>query len=700
MTTLQESKSFIATVRLWPQVSQMDDRQQLQAVQTIVQLLYLLPFALIGLVWLILGTDYGRLSEHLEALLILFIAMLLLLLQPFNIRVRLGEAGNELNITSSLAPMVMWSTLFISGAAGVWAMVLAAAMAALWRGNQLARYGQNPVWSPLSTFVQQISIYVFPILVAATIHLSAGGSFPITGADAGNWLPAFLAILIGVLLSGLIMLPVTIQVNSLVGTRTTLGSLFRNYASIVALPLIMSPFAIIIALLNTEGRTLALFFILIGIYLVNRLAHHMSQANAQSRQRAWEFAQLQALGEAIIQSPADASALPKLLIDYLPRIFPVEKVEVRLFEPDEKVVWSPFHVSLPASMQPISNEVWNRLRESTEPTIVVPKVVLPGQKRVFGDALAVKITTDRPGLEASAITCIGGVYLLRHRSVGETLDSLATAQSLASQVASVVYRAEVFSETLAFHKAQQELEFAGRVQTSFLPDGVPEAEHWQIAATLESARQTSGDFYDFIPLADGRLGIVVADVSDKGTGAALYMALSRTLIRTYAMEETTRPEIALRRANDRIRADTESDQFVTLIYGILDTASGLLTYANAGHNPGYVLRKADGRVDELTKTGIPLGMFEGMAWQQAEVHLDPGDVLLLYTDGVTEAQDAANNEYGEARLQAIGKANMGRSAEEIQEAVIASIHDFVGEAPQFDDITLMVINRDLAPAED
>jgi sigma-B regulation protein RsbU (phosphoserine phosphatase) len=174
-------------------------------------------------------------------------------------------------------------------------------------------------------------------------------------------------------------------------------------------------------------------------------------------------------------------------------------------------------------------------------------------------------------------------------------------------VGAALYRAEVHAETLAFHKAQQELEFAGNIQTSFLPTSVPEAEQWQIAAVLDSARQTSGDFYDFIPLDDAHIGIVVADVSDKGTGAALYMALSRTLLRTYAMESGLQPEVAVQRTNDRIRQDAETDQFVTLIYGILESETGRFIYANAGHNPGYLLRAGSDTVDKLPHSGIPLG---------------------------------------------------------------------------------------------
>jgi serine phosphatase RsbU (regulator of sigma subunit) len=697
MSNLENSRFYQTTTRLWPEVAQMDERRKIRAVETIVQLVYLSPFAIGGLIWLVLRTDYSFLSDHLDSLAILFVAMVLLLLQPFSVRIRLDREGDELDIMSSMAPMILWSALFISGAAGLWAMVLAAAVSAIWRSTQMARYGENPVWEPLSTFVQQMGTYIFAIMVAATIYLAADGVFPMTSSEASDWIPAIIAIIVGALLAGVLMLPVAIQIDSLVGSSIRLVNVARFYLGYIAFPLIMSPFAIIIAILNAEGRTVALVFILIGIWLVNRLAHHMSKADERSRQLAQEFAELESLGEALIEAPADASTLKEVLATYLPRIFPVEQVQVVIFEPEEKVVWSSFRSAHPESMPPVEEDVWNKMARSKETQVVFSNVSLPGERYTFGDALAVKIAVEEPAEESGQKT-IGGVYLLRHRSVGRTIDSLATVQSLASQVSSAVYRAEVHAESMAYQKTQQELEFAGRVQNSFLPSTIPDPDKWQIAAKLVPARQTSGDFYDFIPLTDELLGIIVADVSDKGTGAALYMALSRTLIRTYAMESKLQPDVALKRANDRIFTDTETDQFVTLIYGILDISSGVFTYANAGHNPGYLLRSGDGagesmEVDVLRNTGIPLGMFEDMEWKQAKVQMNPGDVLLLYSDGVPEAEDAGQNEYGDDSFIEVGKANAHRSAVEIQDAVIDAVLEFTGDAPQFDDITLVVVVR-------
>lgn len=241
----------------------------------------------------------------------------------------------------------------------------------------------------------------------------------------------------------------------------------------------------------------------------------------------------------------------------------------------------------------------------------------------------------------------------------------------------------------------KELALAGEIQASFLPDQLPHLTGWQFTATLEPARETSGDFFDFIPLPDGRLGILVADVADKGMGAALYMALSRTLIRTYAAEYSTRPDLALSAVNHRILTDTHTDLFVTIFYGVLDPVSGTLTYCNAGHNPPYLLSTQKGvSVQELGRTGMPLGVFEEVTWQPHSAHVAPGDVLVAYTDGITEAQDRQEVFFGQERLLGTAKAHLGRSAQEIHEALMNEVHQFVGDAPQLDDITLMVLARD------
>ncbi len=246
----------------------------------------------------------------------------------------------------------------------------------------------------------------------------------------------------------------------------------------------------------------------------------------------------------------------------------------------------------------------------------------------------------------------------------------------------------------AHRKVEQELAIAWTIQQSFLPKGVPWLPGWQLAATLEPARQTSGDFYDFIQLPGGHQGILVADVADKGTGAALYMALSRTLIRTYAVEHHTRPEVALAAANRRIKQDSEADLFVTVFYGILDPHSGVLAYCNAGHNPALQLpAQGDGQMQELSNTGLPLGILEDGLWQAGTVQMGPGDLLVLYSDGITEAQDVDGALFGKERLIQAILGGPPRSAAGIRDTVLDRVGDFVGDADQFDDMTLLVVVR-------
>ena len=251
----------------------------------------------------------------------------------------------------------------------------------------------------------------------------------------------------------------------------------------------------------------------------------------------------------------------------------------------------------------------------------------------------------------------------------------------------------------AAHQAvEQELAVAGRIQASFLPHDLPHIPGWQIAVTLNPAKQTSGDFYDVIPLPEGRIGLVVADVADKGTGAALYMALSRTLIRTFALEYADRPDQVLEAANRRILADAQSDLFVTTFYGVIDLEAGSLAYCNAGHNPPFLIRAGASDVATLCRTGMPLGVLDDAEWQCSREHLAPGDTLVLYSDGLTEAHDENYCLFGAERLLETAQAHVGQPAAAIVDALMETVRAFRGTAPQSDDMTLVVITREPANA--
>ena len=241
----------------------------------------------------------------------------------------------------------------------------------------------------------------------------------------------------------------------------------------------------------------------------------------------------------------------------------------------------------------------------------------------------------------------------------------------------------------------RELALAGRVQAMMLPQ-VPALPGWQLAAVLMPARQTAGDFYDLIPLRDGRLGIAIADVADKGMGAALYMALSRTLIRTHATLNPGDPARVLAEANRGMLRDAPAGLFVTTFYGVLDPVAGELLYCNAGHPPPFVLRSGTGALEELTRTGMALGASPDEVWRAERLRIAPGDLLVCYTDGLPDAQNGRQTFFGRQRALDVVRSHARGTAPEVQEALVEAVNAFVGAEPQFDDLTLVVLKREEA----
>ncbi|MDX1663958.1 MAG: PP2C family protein-serine/threonine phosphatase [Candidatus Promineifilaceae bacterium] len=249
----------------------------------------------------------------------------------------------------------------------------------------------------------------------------------------------------------------------------------------------------------------------------------------------------------------------------------------------------------------------------------------------------------------------------------------------------------------ANRRFERELQFAGRIQASFMASQLPAIPSWSSAAALVPARETSGDFYDIFPLPGDRHAILIADVVDKGVGAALFMALCWALLHTYARRYPDEPGRVLTATNRRILRDTHAGQFVTVFFGVLDTEAGTLRYANAGHPPALRLR--DGSLTPLSRTGIPLGILEEEQWAQETALLEPGDLWLLYTDGVTEAQNRRGEFFEMERLVDALYRNAQATAEEIAAALLDEIETFAGGAPQADDITLLVLKQAAAVAQ-
>jgi serine phosphatase RsbU (regulator of sigma subunit)/anti-sigma regulatory factor (Ser/Thr protein kinase) len=272
------------------------------------------------------------------------------------------------------------------------------------------------------------------------------------------------------------------------------------------------------------------------------------------------------------------------------------------------------------------------------------------------------------------------------------LDNLAAQAAPALRVGQLVREQE--AEAATRQRIEQELEVARLIQQNFLPRELPDLVGWQVAAYYRPAREVGGDFYDVIPLADGRVAFVVGDVTDKGVPAALVMAATRSVLRA-SVQRLIEPGAVLERVNDHLCPDMPAKMFVTCLYAVLDPHTGRFRFANAGHDLPYV--KTAGGVVELRARGMPLGLMPGMAYEESEAVLEPGDCVLLHSDGIAEAHDPEREMFGFPRLKQTMAASAG--GQELIDRVITELERFTGpDAVQEDDITMVTLQRSVGEA--
>jgi len=265
--------------------------------------------------------------------------------------------------------------------------------------------------------------------------------------------------------------------------------------------------------------------------------------------------------------------------------------------------------------------------------------------------------------------------------------------SLAAQAAPAVRVAQLVqlqaAELRTRERLEQEMRVATLIQQQFLPRELPSLPGWQVAAYYGPARAVGGDFYDFIDLPDGRIGITVGDVTDKGVPAALIMARTQSILRGEAPRLIS-PSKVLQRANELLVPDMPAKMFVTCLYGVLEPASGRLVFANAGHNLPCV-RTSHGVID-LRATGMPLGLLPDMPYDEHQAVLEPGESILLYSDGLVEAHDPGNQMFGFPRLRELMATDLVGS--ELLDHLLDQLHRFTGRGwEQEDDITLVALVR-------
>lgn len=353
------------------------------------------------------------------------------------------------------------------------------------------------------------------------------------------------------------------------------------------------------------------------------------------------------------------------------------------------------HISLPAGAvimregQP-GDEMFVLLEGELAISVQGKRIDTLGPGMVFGEMAMVD---DRPrSATATTVTPASLIRLDRARF----RDLISRSPEFALRVMSImsVRTRRLIEEEVHRQRLEEEMAVGRRIQFSLLPHSCPVVHGYEFAAGYRPAREVGGDLYDFTIQPDnpGRIHIVIADVTGKGVPAALYMAVSRTLFHTYALDGCS-PSNALQRVNHFIREDSVTPLFLSAFYAVLDTEMHCLTYANAGHNPPIWLQQSTGEMEILKARGIVLGAFDSFIPEEKFCFIQPGDTIVLFTDGITEARNLAGDFLDDAGLETILTTKRWSSANETLEAVINAVDEHSAGVPQADDYTVIVIHR-------
>jgi sigma-B regulation protein RsbU (phosphoserine phosphatase) len=285
---------------------------------------------------------------------------------------------------------------------------------------------------------------------------------------------------------------------------------------------------------------------------------------------------------------------------------------------------------------------------------------------------------------------LGAIYVDNSLQAGIfTEDDLDLLAAIASSAATAIENARLYKVAIEKGRMERELQIAHRVQSSLIPQEVPQVSGWDFSARWIPAREVAGDFYDFIDGDEGKLGLVIADVVDKGMPAALFMAFSRSTLRNNILRMPI-PKDGIAEANSLICADSVYGMFLTLVYCLIEPDSGEVTYVNAGHNPPLLYRSDKDELIDLSRTGIPLGVTEEASYDQESTTLNSGDFILFYTDGICDAVNSQGDEFGMERVRRVLFDHCQQSAEEILAALEQASIDFTGATAPFDDITILI----------
>ncbi len=341
-------------------------------------------------------------------------------------------------------------------------------------------------------------------------------------------------------------------------------------------------------------------------------------------------------------------------------------------------------------------EALERLQEDSSINLVLSDINMP---EMDGLTLLDQIPSVNPNIRSVIISAYGDMKNIRtamNRGAFDFVTKPVDFEDLRLTIDRTLKHLLEWQEALAARDRlvgiQNELTVAATMQQSILPTGFPRSDRYEMHASMKPARSVGGDFYDVIKLEGGRTGVAIADVSDKGVPAALFMMSSRAMLKASAIG-LHKPGDVLHEVNNLLCENNETAMFVTVFYAIYDADTGRLTYANGGHNAPLVV-SPNGETRELPLTGgVALGLVPGLGYEQNSIVLEPGDTVVLYTDGVSEAMNSKHEEFGMDRFRNIFAGDPPVDARSTTDRIFGAVDDFAGSAAQSDDITCMVLRR-------
>ena len=341
-------------------------------------------------------------------------------------------------------------------------------------------------------------------------------------------------------------------------------------------------------------------------------------------------------------------------------------------------------------------EALARLSEEGDVDMVISDINMP---EMDGLTLLEQIPSVDPNVRSVIISAYGDMKNIRtamNRGAFDFVTKPIDFEDLRVTIDRTLRHLAMLREAMESHDKlvalRNELDIAYSMQQSILPTEFPQSPLFEVFGSMEPARDVGGDFFEVLNLPGGRVGLAVADVSGKGVPSALFMMSSSTLLRGAAVGRTS-PDEVLQEINRLLCDNNEAAMFVTVFFGIFNPATGEFVFANGGHNPPLVVgRDGSSRLLEQT-AGVALGVAPDIAYERRSVTLDPGEMMVLYTDGVTEAENEDQEQFGVGRLQAVYAEDRTAGAREANEAVFRAVREFAGDALQFDDITCLTLRR-------